>query len=247
MNDKFVRWNLSRITTGSQVFDSVFGGGLPLSSITDVFGSFATGKTQFAFQNAVMTCMHFLDSKMQDGSNEVNRPVVVFVDCAGSFRPERIAEISSLRNANPDKVLGMISCAYVRSISEQLEVSERLLDEERFSKCRLIIVDDITINFATELDEPEEIFQRQFLLPTYIRKLAYIANRKGVSVLLTNSIRSRSDSGLSETTGEVIAQYALYRLHFKRADKNRSARFEQPILARGKECHFEIEPPGIVP
>jgi DNA repair protein RadA len=241
----FVKWELCRISTGSRILDSLLGGGLPFSSITDIFGASATGKTQFAFQNAVMTCKHFIDLEGEQ-SRESSKPAVVFVDCAGSFRPERIAEIATHREVNPDKVLDLISSVYARSISDQRKSSDRLLEEDRFSRCRLIIVDDVTTNFSAELNEPDQIIQRQFLLSTYVRKLSYIANRRGTSVLLTNSVRSRADLGQGETTGEMISQYTLFRVLFKREDRTRIASVEQPIFARSKGS-FEIDSAGITP
>ena len=241
-----MKWNLSSISTGSIVFDSLLGGGLPISSITDVYGAFATGKTQFSFQNAIMTCERFLSSS-NEKIGDKKKPLVAFVDCAGSFRPERIAEIASERGVNAGKALDLISCAYVRTISEQMKVSEQLLNEERFSKCRLVVIDDITTNFTAELNEAEEIIQRQFLLSTYLRKLSYIANRRGMSILLTNSIRSRVEQGEGETTGELISQFALFRLVFRREDRTRFAVVEQPIPSRGLKGVFEIQPKGLTP
>ena len=241
--EDFVRWNLSRISTGSLAFDCLFGGkGLPIGSVTDIFGAFATGKTQFAFQNAVMTCKHFLDRE-----KSLSNPAVVFVDCGGSFRPERISEIAISRGVNPERVLDLIVCAYVRSVSEQRDVSQRFLIDDRFSKCRLIVIDDVTMNFMAESNETDQVMHRQFLLGSHIRKLSYIASRTGLSVLLTNSIRSRPELGQSETTGEIISQYSLYRLHFNREGKTRTATITQPILLKDKMISFEIATEGIIP
>lgn len=42
------RKNIIKITTGSTSFDSILGGGIETSSITELFGEFRTGKTQLA-------------------------------------------------------------------------------------------------------------------------------------------------------------------------------------------------------
>lgn len=42
------RKNIIKITTGSASFDSILGGGIETSSITELFGEFRTGKTQLA-------------------------------------------------------------------------------------------------------------------------------------------------------------------------------------------------------
>jgi len=228
--------DLSPISTGSIALDAVIGGGLPPACVTDVYGAAATGKTQFAFQNAVMTC-----NSIGSGTSE---PAVVFIDCAGSFRPERVAEIAEKRDIEPTRVLELISAVNVRSVSDQIVASERLEREFNLSKCRLVIVDDVTANFTTEMNDPEQIMERQLLLSSYVRDLAYIANRKGASVLLTNAVRSRGEAGIGEATGEIISQHSLFRLYFSRTDRVRSAFVEQPIVAR-KSVNFEIEAKGI--
>ncbi|MHB8566578.1 MAG: P-loop NTPase family protein [Nitrososphaerales archaeon] len=230
------RQSQERISTGSSVFDSLFCEGLPIASVTDVYGAAATGKTQFAFQNAVMTCA---SKKAAE-----NKPLVIFIDCAGSFRPERIAEIAESRGFSSSRVLESISSVNVRSVSDQIVANSRILEQEMFSKCKLIIVDDVTMNFASEMNDSEQIIERQSLLSSYMRKLAYIANARDLSVLLTNSIRSRGDSSIGETTGDIISEYALFRVYFKKIDATRIASIEQPLLAK-KAVRFEIETRGI--
>ncbi len=229
----------SRRTTGSQGLDSLLGGGLPTGSITDVFGAAATGKTQFAFQNAVFACYSSFSGEITDG-----RPVVAFVDCAGSFRPERIAEIASARGYDATKILELISSIAVRSVAEQGRASETVLQDDYFSRCRLLIVDDVTTNFVAQLNEPEQLIERQFLLSNYIRRLSYISLRMGFSTLLTNSVRSRGDLGEGETAGKLFSQFAFYRIRFSREGRIRTAVVEQPLEAR-KSTTFEIGTAGI--
>lgn len=226
-----------RITTGSSNLDSLLGGGLPVSAVTDVYGPFATGKTQFAFQNVVMT------------GNAVpakpDRPSVVFVDCAGSFRPERIAEIAELREISASKILSSTSTVSVRSVADQIVANAQLLQEERFSQCRLVIIDDVTANFTSEMNSPEQIAERQSLLSSYVRKLAYFAITRKASVLLTNAVRAKGEEDEpKEATGDIISEHVLFRLSFRRQNRIRSATVEQPILARNS-TEFEVTLRGI--
>ena len=184
------------------------GGGLPVSSITDVYGAAGTGKTQFAFQNAIMTC-----AKMGN-TNSVN-PSVIFVDCTGSFRPERIVEIIECRSLGAKKILEGIYSISVRSVREQTQVIQRIDSEALLSSCRLLIVDDATSNFVIDFSE-DEVANRQTALSIHMRDLAYLAKKKRISVLLTNSARSRGEKGEGETTGDVISQYSLHRMQFER-------------------------------
>ena len=232
-----------RLSTGSTAFDSILGGGIPTCAVTDIYGAAGTGKTQFAFQCSVLVSQRM---KKDDGPLG---PSVAFVDCAGSFRPERIAEIAIARGLSKEtpSILESISAINVRSVSEQKSASERILSGGDFSKCKLIIVDDVTRNFVSEYGTKEsELISRQHEIARYARNLVYLAISKNAAVLLTNSARSRMDAGEGETTGNLILQFALFRIHFKKIDGKRIAEINQP-LTMNPLCNFEIETSGIVP
>ncbi len=252
----------TKLETGSHAFNSLLFGGLATSAVTDVYGAAAAGKTQFAFQNALFTSMRSSNGQGQQG----RKPEVVFVDCAGSFRPERIAEMAESRGVpRPNEILEKISSIYVRSVKEQREASERILDSENFDHCKLIIVDDLTTNFAAEYvrDEqnPDVFISRYYELASYARKLSYIALSRRMAVLLTNSVRSkpfddvRDQSGKKdpqrfgevETMGEILSQFALFRLHFSRRERSRRAKLVHPFVEKNEIADFNIETRGIVP
>ena len=209
----------------------------PSVAIIDVFGAAGTGKTQFSFQNAITTT-HHLNNLGVKGTK------TVFVDCTGLFRPERIVEISENRSLNSTMILDSISTISARSISEQIGISQKIEVEPSFSKCRLLIIDDITSNFVSDYSKEGEIPGRQRVLSLYARHLSYLANKRGLSVLLTNSIRSRGDIGEGETTGEVLSEFALCRLHFSRIDRQRTATIIQPSLSN-QHIEFEINESGL--
>lgn len=251
-----------KIDTGSSSFNSILGGGLSKCALTDVYGAAATGKTQFAFQNAVM-------ASANSRSWEQRKPLVVFVDCAGSFRPERIAEIAEARGIKSEIILDLISSIYVRSVAEQHEASEQIMTNEIFDHCELVIVDDVTTNFMAEYssiyDQENErreknrhngqdvLIYRHFQLATYARKLAYLALSKNLAVLLTNSARSNIDnpkgnlrSEERETTGDTISEFGLFRLHLTKYGNIRTAEVIQPYVSKNR-TNFSIESRGIVP
>ncbi len=234
---EFARSSIVKITTGSSFFDHLLGGGLPVCCVTDVFGAAGTGKTQFCFQNAVTTCQ-FLKG------HERNEIRAIFVDCTGSFRPERILEIAENRAIDPKMVLESILSISVRSASAQMEVNRRLDEETPFARCRLLIIDDITSNFVSDFPKESELPARQRALLLYARHLSYLANKHALSVLLSNSIRSRGSQGEGETTGEVLSMFSPYRLHFSRMDRKRYAELVQPSLS-GQKIEFEIGASGI--
>ena len=235
----FGRNNSKRVSTGSERFDSILGGGLPKSCITDVFGAAGTGKTQFAFQNAVMTAVQNPLQKLT-----MTNPSVVFIDCAGSFRPERIVEISDARSLDASVILDSIFSISVRTVKDQTNATERVISDELFLNCKLLVVDDVTSNFVSDFDGEDHIVERQRILALYARNLAYLAGLKGLSVLLTNSVRARGDLGEGETTGEVLSAFSFARLHFNKRGQRREARVLHPRLINSR-INFQIGAYGI--
>lgn len=207
-----------------------------MACVTDIFGAAGTGKTQFALQNSIETCEH-MNKSGKEG------PYVLFVDCSASFRPERIVEIAENRSFNAGRILNNIYSFSARTVADQFEASRKLRYESAFSNCRLLIVDDVTANFVSEFKEGD-VSTRQISLSIYARSLSLIANRRGVTVLLTNSVRSRGELGEGETTGEILSAYSLFRLHFTRQDRNRFASLVQPYPSN-KQISFEIGMAGI--
>ena len=237
-----------RLNTGSNAFNQLLGGGLPACAVTDIFGAPATGKTQFAFQCALFCS---LESLQED------KPNTIFVDCGGSFRPERITEVAEAKGLSiKSQILDRISSISVRSVEEQCNANELVLSSERFDECRLLIIDDITTNFVAEFSGvtnggEEPFVTRYYKLSSYIRKLVYISLVRRMSVLLTNSVRSRFSSAVRtqsevETTGEIISEFALFRLHFTKQEKIRKATVVQPFV-QNNYAEFNIEKKGIVP
>ncbi len=232
----FKRWTLRGISTGSEQFDTLLGGQLPIACITDIFGAAGTGKTQFALQNSIETCKQMIDSGRKG-------PYVLFIDCSASFRPERIVEIAENRSLNANVILDNIYSSSAKTVAEQNNASQQMELASTFANCRLLIVDDVTANFVSEFKE-EEVTTRQVALSLYARSLSLIANKRGISVLLTNSVRSRGESGEGETTGEILAAYSLYRLHFTREGGTRFASLLQPDLSN-RRISFVIGASGI--
>jgi RecA/RadA recombinase len=245
---RFLRAN--RIPTGSAAMDSILGGGLPRSCLTDIFGAAGTGKTQLAFQCALMACtMDELAKSPEDLDTGERRPRVVFVDCLDSFRPERIAEIARARQLSnrENEILDSIYSIKAGTVAAQKRASERFSTEDRFSHCVLLIVDNVTSNFTSEASTDEEgIIRRQFELSMYSRRLAYLANKKNIAVMTTNSTRAAPDQGEErEATGEILSMYSLFRIHFeKRRDGLRMAHVVQPFTEH-ENTTFEITSGGI--
>ena len=68
--------------------DRLLGGGIRTGMVTDIFGQSGTGKSQLCF----MLCASYAKYSKQEDT-------ILFIDTAGTFRPERISEIAGTRKA----------------------------------------------------------------------------------------------------------------------------------------------------
>ena len=66
--------------TGSKALDALLGGGVRTGMLTDVYGPEGSGKSQLCFT----LCANCARQGFR----------VLFIDTAGTFRPERISEIA---------------------------------------------------------------------------------------------------------------------------------------------------------
>ncbi|MDY6769796.1 MAG: helix-hairpin-helix domain-containing protein, partial [Candidatus Nanohaloarchaea archaeon] len=93
------REEVLRISTGSDEFDELMGGGIESQSITEVYGEYGSGKTQVALQLAVNV------QRGEDGQK------AIFIDTEDTFVPERVQEIAEAQDMDPEEVLDNIFVA----------------------------------------------------------------------------------------------------------------------------------------
>jgi RecA/RadA recombinase len=204
------------ISTGSRALDSLLGGGLRKGMITDVFGESGSGKTQLCFTAAV-NCA-------QSGGS------VIFVDTAGTFRPERIMEIGGSQAV-------LESITYLRAIStkDQTDAGHKIHE-----LCpALVVIDGVASLFSVEYSGP----QRHLAVMRHLHDLAVSAVRSGCTILVTNMIRNVPSkvTGIGASTalqreylGSSVSIYSHIKLKLEIVDASRSifrARLIQPPAA----------------
>lgn len=79
------RREIGKISMHIDEFDSLMGGGIETQAITEFYGKFGSGKSQFTHQLAVNIQLPY-DAGGMHGS-------AIFIDTEDSFRPERISEM----------------------------------------------------------------------------------------------------------------------------------------------------------
>lgn len=174
------RKNIVHITTGSQALDELLRGGIESASITEVFGEFRTGKTQLCHTLCVTAQLPY--------ANGGGNGKVLYIDTEGTFRPERIVEITQRFGVDADAVLDNICVARAYTHEHQMSlidgVSERMV-EDVYS---LIIVDSATALFRVDFSGRGQLADRQQRLAQFLSRLMKLACEFNVAAFITNQV-----------------------------------------------------------
>jgi RecA/RadA recombinase len=152
------------ISTGSKAIDSLLGGGgIHTGMLTDVYGESGSGKSQL--------CFTLCANCARDGGT------AVFVDTTGTFRPERIVEISGSPGAL-EKII------FIRALNtlDQANAIRKILD----TSPRLVVVDTLTSLFSAEYSGSV----RHLAMMKHMHELALAAINAGCAVVVTNMVRN---------------------------------------------------------
>ena len=197
--------SIRRVPIGIAAVDCMLGGGVPPGIIVDVFGSHGTGKTQIMMQAAA----RFAACGKR----------VLFVDTAGTFRPERVLQMAGA-SAPPEAILSKISVVRVQSVAEQTGVVARLLQPPPHGPITgfdLVAVDSLTDLFSYEYSRYGDLRERNRLFFGYMRSLARLAVHRGVTVMTSNVVRTSGDVEVENMAAEVD-MFAHVRIHLARGE-----------------------------
>nr|AAD16063.1 recombination/repair protein RadA [Cenarchaeum symbiosum] len=236
------RQSIGMITTGTDALDALLGGGIETQAITEVFGEFGSGKTQFCHTMCVTTQKPKEEGGLGGG--------VMYIDTEGTFRPERVVTIAKANNMDPAKLLDGIIVARAYNSSHQvliLEEAGKTIQEENI---KLIISDSTTGLFRSEYLGRGTLASRQQKLGRYIRLLARIAETYNCAVLATNQVSSSPDSFFGDPTrpvgGNVVGHASTYRIYFRKGGKNkRVAKIIDSPHHPASEAVFELGERGV--
>src|SRR5918998_4825680 len=173
---------MASISTGSKAIDALLGGGIHTGMITDIYGESGSGKSQMCFTLCAKCA--------RDAAN------TLFIDTAGTFRPERIMEISGSQ-------LALEKITYVRALTaiDQINATKKVLEV----RPTLVVVDSLTSLFSTEYSGPE----RHRALMRYLHELALLAINTGCAIVVTNMVRTAPPITLIDQAGRNVAQAVI--------------------------------------
>lgn len=230
-----------RISTGSNNFDDLLGGGLETKAVTEVYGEFGTGKTQLCHTLCVMVQQDRLAGGLEAKA--------IYIDTENTFRPERIVSISDTRGFDPRKSLENVIVAKAYNSAHQELIIQEAGSVIEDNNVKLIIVDSAVAHYRAEFLGRATLSERQQRLNKFMHILVRIAETYDVAVLVTNQIQSSPDAYFGDavrpTGGNVVAHTSTYRIYLKRSGKNRIARMVDSPYHAEREILFTLSERGI--
>lgn len=234
------RQHVLKLSTGSEGFNQLMGGGFETGAITECFGEFGSGKTQIGHLLAVNTIKDHPDS------------YVVYIDTENTFRPERITQLAEGVDLDPHEVLSRIMVAKAYNSDHQMLLAEKVesLITQEGKNVRLVVVDSLTSHFRAEYIGRGTLAERQQKLNRHMHMLAKVANTYNVCVYLTNQVMAKPDQFFGDPTasigGHIVAHASTFRVYLRKGKKgSRVAKLiDAPATADG-ECCFVVEGSGL--
>jgi len=237
------REQVVKISTGSQALDALFGGGIELGAMTEVFGAYGSGKTSLGHQLAVNVQLP-VGQGGADGA-------AVWVDSEGTLRPEYIKKIAAAKGLDVEAILKNFRGVRSFNSDHQMLLVEKVEDliKEGFP-LKLLIVDSLMSHFRSEFIGRGTLAERQQKLNKHVHALLRLAHTYGIAVYVTNQVMSRPDTFFGDPTeavgGHVLHHGSTYRVYFRRGKKGtRVAKLVDAPAMPDSECVFVITDGGI--
>ena len=234
---------VQRISTNSQAFDILLGGGVETQAITECYGEYGSGKSQIAFQLAVNVQL-----PKEKGGLDGH---AIWIDTEGTFRPARIEQLAIAKSLDPKEVLQNIKIGRAYSSDHQILLVDKIPELiNKDPKIKLIVVDSMMALFRAEYVGRGTLADRQQKINVILHNLQRLADRFNLAIYITNQVMARPDVMFGDPTvavgGHIIGHVATYRVYLRKGKKgSRVAKLvDSPSLPEG-EAVFEITANGI--
>ena len=225
---------LHKIPTSCEAIDKILQGGIPLESVSLVYGEAETGKTTLAIQCAVNCARQGYKT--------------LFVDCDGTFYARRLSQIAI---GDFKDIAELIILMKPDNFGEQAIVIDRLTDYMTKS-FGLVVIDTITSLYRAEIAErPEKTFELNRELNRQMACLAQIARTQKIAVLITSQVRSvfnEAHVSIEPVATRVLKFWADTIIDMKPTE---NPQIIKAILEKSSKkvppltCHLKIEETGI--
>jgi DNA repair protein RadA len=231
-----------RITTGSKALDNLLGGGVETQAITETYGAFGSGKTQLAHQLSV-------NVQLPPEKGGLGKSAV-YIDCEGTFSPNRIVSMAKAKGLDPQAALKNIFVARAFNAEHQMFIVDKLKEQIEEKNIGLIVIDSITSHFRAEYVGRGELAERQQKLNKHLHALQRLADAFNLAVYITNQVMADPSVIFGDPTrpvgGHVLGHFSTYRIYLRRSKENiRIARLIDAPNLPESEVTFRITEEGI--
>ena len=236
------RQSIGKITTATEALDTLFAGGIETQALTEVYGEFGCGKTQFCHT----MCVQVQKSK-QEGGLEGG---VLYIDSENTFRPERIVSIAQANGMDPEKVLDNIIVARAYNSSHQILILEEASTLIKEHNIQLVVADSAVGLFRSEYLGRGTLATRQQKLNKFVHLLVRLAETYNIAAIATNQVMSSPDQMFGDPTkpvgGNVVAHTSTYRVYLKKSGKKRIARMVDSPHHPEMDVIFALGEAGVI-
>lgn len=236
------RQDIGKITTGTNCLDTLFEGGIETQALTEVYGEFGCGKTQFCHTMCVMVQR----SPEEGGLNGS----VLYIDSENTFRPERIVTIANAHGLDPERILDNIIVARAYNSAHQTLILEEASNLIKENNIKLIVADSAVGLFRSEYLGRGTLAARQQKLNHFVHLLSRIAETYNCAAIATNQVMASPDVFFGDPTrpigGNVVAHTSTYRVYFKKSGKKRIARMVDSPHHPEEEVLFALGAAGVI-
>ncbi len=237
------RKNIARITTGSQELDDSLGGGVETGSVIEFFGEFRTGKTQIMHQLCVNVQL-----PRENGGLEGK---ALYIDTEGTFRPERIIQMSEGLDLDHKKVLKNIIFGRAYNSDHQVLLIKEAANLIKEKGVKLIVVDSLIGHFRSEYIGRGTLATRQQTINSHLHDLLRLCDiYPDLAIVVTNQVQSKPDvfygNPLQAAGGNIVAHGSTIRIYLRKGKgEQRIAKIvDAPHLPEG-DAVFSITENGI--
>jgi len=235
------RQDIGKISTSTKCLDELFDGGIETQALTEVYGEFGCGKTQFCHT----MCVSVQKPKEEGGLGGG----VLYIDTENTFRPERIVTIAKAQNLDPEKVLDNIVVARAYNSAHQVLILQEAGPVIEENNIKLIVADSAVGLFRAEYLGRGTLSERQQKLNKFVHLLVRTAETYNCAAIATNQVMASPDTFFGDPTrpigGNVVAHTSTYRVYFKKSGKKRIARMVDSPHHPEQEVIFTLTDAGV--
>ena len=234
------RKSMLRCSTGSKALDELLLGGIETQAVTEFYGEFGSGKSQICHTLCAMARQSVELGGLDSG--------VIYIDTEGTFRPERLEQISRARGLDHAHILKSVAVCKVYNSSHLELIVKDLGKYVNDFNAKLVIIDGIISLHRAEFAGRGTLADRQQRLNSMLHKAIRLAEIFNIAVVITNQVQAAPDTFFGDPTkaagGNVVAHSSTYRIYLRKSGENRLARMMDSPYHPYSDTRFTINEKG---